>query len=885
MAEEVAKLDEPATEQPQTETDNIDLLTTHDKPLDGSTDNIMSETNSIKEGDNLCTAAANDIQTESPGEHKVEDNDDTTTINNVDNGEQSSDILINLGVNNDMSTTDNTEVINQDIAPATKDDVLNNSQETTSASAQQPESNDFDLLGFPQTQQTPIQSNGVFGDDNTQEVDITENNDTMINDTKVEITNDLLGISTGEDTNINTTDEKQQEEQNSDINDKINNKPQQTVPAEEQGISEEIVKSSDTSSNQIIPEGDSAIESEQPTSTINKEEDAQISVMEDKKAVEEEKSPVQVEETVEEQSPSIDKAEGSESAVKTVEDETPQATIVEMPPTSTNSVETSTQIANEVKDVTTLVDLPKISPTVETTSVLSPPTTVESTENINEVAEQRTEEEEEWISMGLGLGDALRQIVTLTEERDSALMICQEKDNSTTQAEALLVEVQSRLEAEMNRRAESDSQNRKVRETLKSYEERLAAYEKMEDELEQVQANLVTVVSEKSKIELEVAKLREIRDDSAQKEVVLANRLNDAKKKEANKSTAAGRLEADNEQLRDDLQKTKEELETTTKAKTRLENNMEKLKSKAVERVKQAETALSEERELNEERKKKMKVFVETKADELREAKDSANDMQKELEETRSSLRSSRDREEAFQKELDEARLKYREVQRDMERMKRNSEQARQMQHQQELEMEKSMSESEEHKKKRMSAKHEIMQMVRTLDAERAVSSKLRESVKFTFTPKALSQQQLLTECLRDFEMELERLAHKTGKTLQSSDQAHNIQSDGAESSNINGVAKKSKKNRSKADMDTERLISNLEHETQSVSKGIMQLSSSIERMRSLLGEDSFGCVAYFSNIVTAQVSQLQGTGEARHQRLGDSDNDQDERANSDHFV
>lgn len=870
MAEEVAI----PTQQLATD-NNIDLLTTHDKPLDDTNNNIMNKTNSIKEEDIAIespTIAANDQSTESPGEHKVDDNDkDTTTINNVDNGEQSSDMLLNFGDN--VISTDNTRVTNQDTEP-TSNDHTSSTQETTT-SVQQPESNDFDLLGFPQTQQTEINptssdiNNDVLGDDNTPVVDnqTVDNNDAMINNTNVETTNDLLGMSTGEDVDKNTTDEKQQEQENPVIDHEIDNQSQQAAPIEEeQGISEEIADSSDDtpSNREIIPESDSVVEPEQPTSTMDKEKDAEISVVEDNKATEEEST--------------------SAIPVETVEDETPQATIVEMPPipTSTNPVETTTQNANEVMDDATIA----APPTVETTSMSSPPTTIESTENVNEVAEQRTQEEEEWLSMGLGLGDALRQIVALTEERDSALMICQEKDNSTIQAEALLVEVQSRLEAEMNRRAESDSQNRKVRETLKSYEERLAAYEKMEDELEQVQANLVTVVSEKSKIELEVAKLREIRDDSAQKEVVLANRLNDAKKKEANKSTAAGRLEADNEQLREDLQKTKEELETTTKAKTRLENNMEKLKSKAVERVKQAEVALAEERELNEERKKKMKVFVETKADELREAKDSANDMQKELEETRASLRSSRDREEAFQKELDEARLKYREVQRDMERMKRNSEQARQMQHQQELEMEKSMSESEEHKKKRMSAKHEIMQMVRTLDAERAVSSKLRESVKFTFTPKALSQQQLLTECLRDFEMELERLAHKTGKTLQpSTDQAHNVQSDGTESSGINGVAKKSKKNRSKADMDTERLISNLEHETQSVSKGIMQLSSSIERMRSLLGEDSFGCVAYFSNIVAAQVSQLQGTGEARHQRLGDSDHDQDGRNNSDHFV
>ena len=172
---------------------------------------------------------------------------------------------------------------------------------------------------------------------------------------------------------------------------------------------------------------------------------------------------------------------------------------------------------------------------------------------------------------------------------------------------------------------------------------------------------------------------------------------------------------------------------------------MAKLKSKAVERVKQAETALSEERELNEERKKKMKVFVETKAEELREAKGSTNDLRKELEETRSSLRSSRDREEAIHIDLEAARLKYRELQRNLERMKRNSDQLHLAGNNLEQELEKSANETEEHKKKRISAKHEIMQMVRLLESERSVSAKLRESVKFTLTPKVSQQSRIPT--------------------------------------------------------------------------------------------------------------------------------------------
>ena len=329
----------------------------------------------------------------------------------------------------------------------------------------------------------------------------------------------------------------------------------------------------------------------------------------------------------------------------------------------------------------------------------------------NYVMEAHTPEEKEWLSMGLNLGDALSKIAQLTKEKESALVICQE----VNQVKALLAKVQSRLEDEMSARADLEAQVQQGHTKIKSYEEQLSAYKTTEDDLQKARANLV---------------------ESKQKEVVLSNRLNDAKKKEATKSTVAGRLEADNENLKEDLKLTKDELLSISRAKTKLESNMAKLKSKAVERVKQAETALSEERELNEERKKKMKVFVETKAEELREAKESANGMQKELEETRASLRSSRDREEAVHTDLEAARLKYRELQRNLERMKKNSEQLHLAGRNAEQELEKSTNETEEHKKKRISAKHEIMQMVRLLESERSVSAKLRESVKFSFLPK-----------------------------------------------------------------------------------------------------------------------------------------------------
>lgn len=787
--------------------------------------------------------------------------------------------------------------------PAPSDNI---NQETTS-------SNDFDLIGSPQAEVTNpspdvnVVSGAAPSSDN-------QSTETALGP------HDLLGTSHGENASINDV-----QQQSSELADPMGFEQLHSPTEKKEGEGECIATDSH---KEIIPVMDTAsLEKQESISEgsgneegVNQSENEDaVTTNEGNSVVEEEASPPVEEEggvtTVDSQkedAPAIDVAspENKESTNKSndIVEGANQSESVGVATTNERDsmVEEQADEANSSTDQGGVSELDNVEATPEEQEIdqveseispTSPPPPMDtaplengekinneaddnaSAGHMNGVAEERTEEEEEWLSMGLGLGDALRQIVVLTEERDSTHGICQEKDDGRVQAEALLVEVQSRLETEMNRRAEFESEVQRVRKTSKSYDERLAAYETMEDDLEKAQANLVTMVSEKSRIEVEVQKLREMRDESQHKEVVLSNRLNDAKKKEANKSTAAGRLEADNENLMEDLQRTKDELENTSKAKAKLESNMEKLKAKAVGRVKQAESALSEERELNEERKKKMKVFVETKAEELREAKDSANDMQKELEETRASLRSSRDREEVIQKELEAARLKYRELQRDTERMKRNSEQLHRAGNNLEQELEKSASETEEHKKKRMSAKHEIMQMVRTLEVERAVSAKLRESVKFTFTPKALSQQELLTECLRDFQVELERLAAKTGKTLlpssESNEQVRDVL-DRADSSGSNGASRKSRKTRaSKADMDAERLVSNLEQETQHVSKGIMALAGSIEKMRSLLSDD-FGCMTYFSNI-------LAGTGEAQHQRLGDSD--VNEENNSDQFV
>merc|ERR1712232_1231903 len=66
--------------------------------------------------------------------------------------------------------------------------------------------------------------------------------------------------------------------------------------------------------------------------------------------------------------------------------------------------------------------------------------------------------------------------------------------------------------------------------------------------------------------------------------------------------------------------------------------------------------------------------------------------------------------------------------------------------------------ESDDLKKKRLTAKHETMALLRSLEVERSVSSKLKHEIKYTLLPKSLSQQELLSESLEILKGDLEIL-------------------------------------------------------------------------------------------------------------------------------
>ena len=444
---------------------------------------------------------------------------------------------------------------------------------------------------------------------------------------------------------------------------------------------------------------------------------------------------------------------------------------------------------------------------------------------------------------------------------------------------ANLADLQSVLQEHLESKAEAEQATR--RETLRATELEQTV-QAQAAQLESMEAQLHELREEKD-AQLKLAQsLRAERDEHHRREKALTSRLNSAKKEQAEQSNLAERYDDEIKALEQDLEATKKDVAELSQAKVLLENELEVTKKTSENRIRQAESALLEERNLNEERKRKMKVFVEHKSEELRQVKSDNDALQAEVTQANKSLLDLNGRWKQLHAQWVQSQTRNRELQRDLNRIKKDSETLHRVGDTLEMKLSRSATETEEHKNKRLAAKHELMTVLRALEAERELSTKLRDSLKFTFTPKALSQQQLLSEGLQDFEGQLQKLAARLGRTLPSSTETeHSVNSDLGEHGDagpgpdgmdlVNGGDDGMHANRT--DVEVQRLIAKLEYETQRVSQGIMALSGSIERMNVLL--DISGdrtCYTVLSELLTTGTLRATSTPVAASeetQRLG----------------
>jgi hypothetical protein len=435
-------------------------------------------------------------------------------------------------------------------------------------------------------------------------------------------------------------------------------------------------------------------------------------------------------------------------------------------------------------------------------------------------------------------------------------------DKMTTSVESL----QANLQKETTRRSEAEEKARVAVAKSKQIEEEYTTFKTVSKaNLDEMTTSVESLTQEKNATENEVVEIREERDEQARKEMALTTRLNAAKKKEAVKANAAEHYGDQVDQLEFAVEEYESQVESLTAERDQLKVELGEWKEYAEKRTKQLETALNDEKKLNDERKRKMKGFVEAKTEEVRSAKADYISLQTEMDQNSHSLTELNQRYKQLHAQWVQSQTRNRELQRDAMKMKKDSEKMHKVGGSLEARLSRSAQESEDHKNKRLHARNELMSVLAQLEAERTVNSRLQESIKMTFTPKALSQQHTIHEALDEFEAALQKLSTRIGRPLPPTFSKDPDAFDDKESLVGGSSQLQENENGDTIDIDesinqgtvtlseinTNRAVQKLENETQRVSQNIMKFSASIERMHSLLdGGGTKNCVDVLSQML-----------------------------------
>ena len=387
--------------------------------------------------------------------------------------------------------------------------------------------------------------------------------------------------------------------------------------------------------------------------------------------------------------------------------------------------------------------------------------------------------------------------------------------------------IEENLQLQMNAKAEAEHKARSAYDRVQQLE---AENKNHKEDVQQAQQQLsesLEVIADKDR---ELDKVRHERDEYERKVTALTTRLNAAKKLEAVKVNHVDEIEDDLKVTSEELRQVKLELEQSLSAKRHLEQQLQCIEIVSKEQIELLEKSLTEEKRLNEERKMKMKEYVEKKTEELRQTKEENDSLQMELTQTNRSLVELNTRWKQIHTQWVQAQTRNRELQRDLQRTKKDSEHLHKQGDTLEMKLSRSANETEEHKNKRLAAKQELMSVLRALEMERDVTTKLRDQMKFTFVPKMLHQQQTLNEIIQEFTTALEKLSIRLGKPLLPLPE----ESEHEEASNVT-MTNGSHNDSALSQSDINPLVEKLDYESQKVSSAITTVLQNIERLRALV--------------------------------------------------
>ena len=414
----------------------------------------------------------------------------------------------------------------------------------------------------------------------------------------------------------------------------------------------------------------------------------------------------------------------------------------------------------------------------------------------------------------------------------------------------ILAALQENLQKQMTQRAEAEDAARRATSQATKLDEKFAVYDKETSfKIEGLGDDLTNAMKENTAMKDELEQIRAERDEQARNEASLTNRLNSARKKEGEQAHAAEIFEQRTNQLQSELTQTTEKLATLTAERDLLKKDVANWKQFAEEKTKKVDNALKSERKQNDERKKKMKSFVEAKMEEVRLAKSDHLSLQTELDQTNQSLKDLNQRFKQLHTQWVDSQTRCRELQRDITRMKTDSEKLSKVGGAMEAKLSRSAMEAEDHKNKRLAAKNELMAMLRQLETEKEVNNRLRDTIKDTFTTKALSQQQTMSEALDSFEGALQRLALRLNRPVPPRLDTNSVEE---QTTNDDGLTvERDNLKFGGSDANTTLLLNKLDTETKRVTNYTMTFMENVDRMNVLVdGSSNRGCVDALQKLI-----------------------------------
>ncbi|CAJ1970285.1 unnamed protein product [Cylindrotheca closterium] len=436
---------------------------------------------------------------------------------------------------------------------------------------------------------------------------------------------------------------------------------------------------------------------------------------------------------------------------------------------------------------------------------------------------------------------------TVKQLKDKSMKLQQGAEENELKKD-LIEDLNSKLQTEMSKRQDSETTAKKTKEKLDKVAEQFNALQTTSKErLLQMKGAIDKLMQSNKKMEEEIIGIREERDEQGRRLSSNTTQLHEAKKNAAIKVNAAEHYELKMNELDAELKQTKDKMAQIKFERDRFRKELGNWKKYAEDRNKQLEGQLKHEKKLNEERKRRMKFFVEAKTEEARSSNVDNVSLQAELDQTTRSLKDFNQRYKQLHSQWVQAQTRNRELQRDMAKMKNDSEKMSKVGGTLEAKLSRYSNEIEDHKSKRLAAKNELMTVIAKLEEEKKASARVKDFVKGTIIPKVLLQHQVLQESADHFEGGIRQLALRFGREFSSLRRKSNGKPDPLSDwkpktlEEIQAMI---------GDANTARILSKLEDETQRVNEQVSNVSTSAGQLESLLvAPTTKGCVgAMFSN-------------------------------------